>query len=186
MGFVWLSRGITRRRSKSQRNPMKMITFDTQMTFYPRCGDTGSFFLLWHASLCGCYSSQIYHFNGEVVRPEDYLRDKYITVASFRYRPNVIVPPTPSFKTNVLRYLRRCRRIDAILQKHPQNKGKHAGGGCVHGLGWTFPLQQWEKGNYFILSENKATTESPVPNPQDSSCSAAKQSERSSAIFGFL
>lgn len=40
-------------------------------------------FLLWHPLLCGCYSSQIYHFNGEVVRPEDYLRDKYIIVCSF-------------------------------------------------------------------------------------------------------
>lgn len=40
-------------------------------------------FPLWHPSLCGCYSSQIYHFNGEVVRPEDYLRDKYITVLLF-------------------------------------------------------------------------------------------------------
>lgn len=99
------------RRSKSHRDPMKMITFDTQMTFYPRRDDAGSFFPLWHASLCGCYSSQIYHFNGEVVRPEDYLRDKYITVSSFRYRPNVIVPPTKSFKTNVLRYLIRSRDV---------------------------------------------------------------------------
>lgn len=43
----------------------------------------GLIFLLWHPLLCGCYSSQIYHFNGEVVRPEDYLRDKYIIVCSF-------------------------------------------------------------------------------------------------------
>lgn len=49
-------------------------------------------FMLWHPLLCGCYSSQIYHFNGEVVRPEDYLRDKYIIACSFRYRPDVIVP----------------------------------------------------------------------------------------------
>lgn len=43
----------------------------------------GLIFLLWHPLLCGCYSSQIYHFNGEVVKPEDYLRDKYIIVCSF-------------------------------------------------------------------------------------------------------
>lgn len=43
----------------------------------------GLIFLLWHPLLCGCYSSQIYHFNGEVVRPEDYLRDKYIIVCAF-------------------------------------------------------------------------------------------------------
>lgn len=43
----------------------------------------GLIFLLWHPLPCGCYSSQIYHFNGEVVRPEDYLRDKYIIVCSF-------------------------------------------------------------------------------------------------------
>lgn len=43
----------------------------------------GLIFLHWHPLLCGCYSSQIYHFNGEVVRPEDYLRDKYIIVCSF-------------------------------------------------------------------------------------------------------
>lgn len=42
------------------------------------------------------------------------------------------------------------------------------------------------KSNYFILSENKETTESPVRNPQDSSCLAAKQSERSGANFGFF
>lgn len=42
----------------------------------------GLIFLLRHPLLCGCYSSQIYHFNGEVVRPEDYLRDKYIIVCS--------------------------------------------------------------------------------------------------------
>lgn len=40
-------------------------------------------FLLWHSSPCGCYSSQIYHFNGEVVRPENYLRDECIIVCSF-------------------------------------------------------------------------------------------------------
>lgn len=40
-------------------------------------------FLPWHPLLCGCYSSQIYHFNGEEVRPEDYLRDKYIIACSF-------------------------------------------------------------------------------------------------------
>lgn len=38
-------------------------------------------FLLWHPLACGCYSSQIYHSNGEVVTPEDYLRDKYIFVS---------------------------------------------------------------------------------------------------------
>lgn len=55
-------------------------------------------FLLWHPLLCGCYSSQIYHFNGEVVRPEDYLRDKSSSVL-----PVLTVchrALTNSFKTN--------------------------------------------------------------------------------------
>lgn len=29
---------------QTYRDPKKMITFDTQMTFYPRCDNTGSFF----------------------------------------------------------------------------------------------------------------------------------------------
>lgn len=46
MGSVWLSEDITRRhvRLHAHHKPMKMITFDTQMTFYPCCDNTGSFF----------------------------------------------------------------------------------------------------------------------------------------------
>lgn len=46
MGSVWLSQDITRRHIvlHTHHKPMKMITFDTQMTFYPCCDNTGSFF----------------------------------------------------------------------------------------------------------------------------------------------
>lgn len=70
--------------------------------------------------LRGCHSSQIYHFNGEVVRPEDYLRDKYIIVSSSGidrvspcrppHLPNTSTPPTNSFKTNALRCRQTCTR----------------------------------------------------------------------------
>lgn len=43
-----------------------------------------------------------------------------------------------------------------------------------------------EKANHFILIGNKETAELPLRNPQDSTCLAAKQSQRSSPIFGFL
>lgn len=48
------------------------------------------------------------------------MRDKYITVLLFGIDPNVIVPPTNSFKTNVLRYL--IRRSDAPA---PSSKNIH-------------------------------------------------------------
>lgn len=46
MGSVRLSLDITRRHIllHTHHKPMKMITFDTQMTFYPCCDNTGSFF----------------------------------------------------------------------------------------------------------------------------------------------
>lgn len=46
MGSVWLSQDITWRHIllHTHHKPMKMITFDTQMTFYPCCDNTGSFF----------------------------------------------------------------------------------------------------------------------------------------------
>lgn len=46
MGSVWLSQDITRRHIllHTLHKPMKMITFDTQMTFFPCCDNTGSFF----------------------------------------------------------------------------------------------------------------------------------------------
>ncbi len=46
MGSVWLSQDVTRRHIllHTHHKPMKMITFDTQMTFYPCCDNTGSFF----------------------------------------------------------------------------------------------------------------------------------------------
>jgi len=46
IGSVWLSQDITRRHIQLRRHhqPMKMITFDTQMTFYPCCDNMGSFF----------------------------------------------------------------------------------------------------------------------------------------------
>lgn len=36
---------------QTRRRPMKMITFDTQMTFYPRRDNTGSFF---RSDIRGC------------------------------------------------------------------------------------------------------------------------------------
>lgn len=46
MGSVCLSQDITRLHIllHTHHKPMKMITFDTQMTFYPCCDNTGSFF----------------------------------------------------------------------------------------------------------------------------------------------
>lgn len=63
----------------------------------------GLIFLLWHPLLCGCYSSQIYHFNGEIVRPEDYLRDKYIIACSFGI-DRMSLCLTNSFTTKAKRY----------------------------------------------------------------------------------
>lgn len=46
MSSVCLSQDITRLHIllHTHHKPMKMITFDTQMTFYPCCDNTGSFF----------------------------------------------------------------------------------------------------------------------------------------------
>lgn len=81
---VWLSQDITKQYIWLHRHhkPMKMITFDTHDS-PSLLWQHALIFLLWHALPCGCYSSQIYHFNGGVVRPEDYLRHKYIIVCSF-------------------------------------------------------------------------------------------------------
>lgn len=73
-------------------------------------------FLLWHPLLCGCYSSQIYHFNGEVVRPEDYLRDKYIIVCSFGI-DRVSLCPDLLFQDECLKIpwnIHRCNRLHTI------------------------------------------------------------------------
>lgn len=84
IGSARLSQSITEWQAQLHRRhkPVKMITFDTHDTPSLLWQHT-LIFLLWHPLPCGCYSSQIYHFNGEVVRPEDYLRHKYIIVCSF-------------------------------------------------------------------------------------------------------
>lgn len=90
MGSAWLSLDITRRHiqlhihththtPQAHEDDHIWYTDDILSLLWQH----GLIFLLWHPLLCGCYSSQIYHFNGEVVRPEDYLRDKYIIVCSF-------------------------------------------------------------------------------------------------------
>lgn len=84
MGSGWLSQDITRRHILLPHTPQAheddhiWYTDDILSLLWQH----ELIFMLWHPLLCGCYSSQIYHFNGEVVRPEDYLRDKYIIACS--------------------------------------------------------------------------------------------------------
>lgn len=88
MGSVWLSQDITRQPVRHRDAAHTPQPHEDDHIWYTDdilslLRQHGLIFLLWHPLLCGSYSSQINHFNGEVVRPEDYLRDKYIIVCSF-------------------------------------------------------------------------------------------------------
>lgn len=127
--FLWLSQDITRRHIllQTHRKPHEddhiWYTDDILSLLWQH----GLIFLHRHPLLCGCYSSQIYHFNGEVVRPEDYLRDKYIIVCSFGI-DRMSLCPEHVFQDECLKITYNMQRCVGTIPYHKKIKKREQGG----------------------------------------------------------